>query len=143
VKKDEKTYSLDELSAVTGITKRNVRYYMQKGLVDRPGGTGKGSFYTQTHLEQLQETRKWKQAGLSLNRIHDIVRGVVKSSQKPLPPVRRGQNGTFEVWNRSTIADGVELHIDPVRSGLSREQAKALIEKVRQLYAEQKADDQQ
>jgi len=139
VKKDEKTYTLDELSTVTGITKRNVRYYMQKGLVDRPKGTGKGSYYTQTHLEQLQETRKWKQAGLSLNRIHDIVRGVVKSSKKPLPPVQRGQNGTFEVWNRSTIADGVELHIDPVRSGLSREQAKALIEKVRRLCSGEEA----
>ncbi len=143
MKKDEKTYTLDELSAVTGITKRNVRYYMQKGLVDRPGGTGKGSYYTQTHLEQLQETRKWKQAGLSLNRIHDIVRGVVKSSRKPLPPVRRGESGTFTVWNRSTIAEGVELHIDPVRSGLSREQAKSLIEKMRQLCSEEKADDGQ
>ena len=138
VKEDEKTYTLDELSALTGITKRNVRYYMQKGLVDRPGGTGKGSYYTQAHLDQLQETRKWKQAGLSLDRIHEIVRGVVKSSKKPLPPVRRGENGTFEVWNRSTIAAGVELHIDPVRSGLSREQAKSLIEKMRQLYAEKK-----
>lgn len=140
---DEKTYTLDELSTVTGITKRNVRYYMQKGLVDRPKGTGKGSYYTQAHLAQLQETRKWKQAGLSLNRIHDIVRGVVKSNQKPLPPVRRGQSGTFEVWNRSTIVEGVELHIDPVRSGLSREQAKALIEKVTRLCSEEKADDRQ
>lgn len=142
MKEDEKTYTLDELSTVTGITKRNVRYYMQKGLVDRPKGTGKGSYYTQAHLAQLQETRKWKQAGLSLNRIHDIVRGVVQSTKKPLPPVRQGDGGVFTVWNRTTLAQGVELHIDPVRSGLSREQAKMLEQKIRQLLADQTKNDE-
>ncbi len=55
------------------MNKRTVRYYIQKGLVDRPEGVGKGAFYSHTHLEQLLAIRKWKTAGLSLERIQDIL----------------------------------------------------------------------
>ena len=57
--KDQK-FILDEICALVEMNKRKVRFYIQKGLVDRPEGTGKGAFYTHVHLEQLLAIRKWK-----------------------------------------------------------------------------------
>ena len=70
-----KKFTIDEICALVEMNKRTVRYYIQKGLVDRPEGIGKGAFYSHAHLEQLLAIRKWKAAGLSLERIQDILTG--------------------------------------------------------------------
>ena len=70
-----KKFTIDEICALVEMNKRTVRYYIQKGLVDRPEGIGKGAFYSHAHLEQLLAIRKWKAAGLSLERIQDILAG--------------------------------------------------------------------
>ena len=54
-----KTFTLVEMN------KRKIRFYIQKGLIDRPEGTGKGAYYTHRHLEKLLTVRKWKEACLS------------------------------------------------------------------------------
>jgi DNA-binding transcriptional MerR regulator len=59
------------------MNKRTVRYYIQKGLVDRLEGVGKGAFHSRSHLEQLLSIRKWKAAGLSRERIQEILTGEV------------------------------------------------------------------
>jgi hypothetical protein len=38
-------FSIDELSALAGVTPRTVRYYIAEGLVDRPEGEKRGSHY--------------------------------------------------------------------------------------------------
>jgi DNA-binding transcriptional MerR regulator len=131
-KSESRRYTLDELSAISGITPRNIRYYMQKGLVDRHLGSGRDAYYTHKHLEQLRQTRKWKSAGLSLERIQEIIRGVVTGQAKPLPPLRPADEEASEVWHRFSVAKGVEINIHPVRSGLGRNQARSLALKVRQ-----------
>ena len=65
-------FSIDELCALVEMNKRKIRYYIQKGLLDRPEGTGKGAFYTHRHVERLIGIRKWKDAGLSLERIQEL-----------------------------------------------------------------------
>ncbi len=128
---DEKKYTMEELCSLAGETKRTVQYYIQRGMVDRPdGSTGKGAYYTQRHLDQLLATRKWKDAGLSLERIREIIRGVVSPQNTLLPPPRPKEEGAIEVWSHIHISDGVELHIDPRRSGLHPEQIRALADEV-------------
>jgi len=128
---DPERYTLEELSDLSRITPRNIRYYMQKGLVDRPLGAGKGAYYTADHLAQLAETRKWKEAGLSLERIQEIIRGAVAGGEKPLPPLRPAVTEASEVWHRFDVAEGVELNIHPLRSGLGRDQARSLARRLR------------
>lgn len=124
----EKTFSLEELCALVGMNRRKIRFYIQKGLVERPEGSGRGASYNHRHLEQLLTIRKWKDAGLSLERIQELLAEETQEGdpEHPKPPPRRQKAGSLEVWSRLFIADGIELHIEPGRSGLTPEQVRAL-----------------
>ena len=127
----KKTFTLEEICALVGMNKRKVRYYIQHGLVDRPEGTGgKGAFYTQKHLEQLLSIAKWKEAGLNLERIKELTGSGEKAGERILPPPRPRKPGSVEVWSHIHLADGVELHLEPERSGLSPEQIRELARSV-------------
>lgn len=135
MKKEKKEFTLDELCVLVGMNRRKIRYYIQKGLVERPKGIGKGAYYTYSHLEQLLTVRKWKEAGLSLDRIQKLLSDdeSVESGQ-PVPPPRPQQPGSLEVWSRLFIADGVELHLEPQRSGLTPDQVRTLCNTVLSQY---------
>ncbi len=128
MKNESKTFTLDELCALVEMNKRKIRFYMQKGLVNRPEGTGKGSYYTHNHLEQLLAVRKWKAAGLTLERIQDLLTSETGKADSglPVPPPRPKRPGSIEVWSHILISDGIELHIEPNRSGLTPEQIRSL-----------------
>jgi DNA-binding transcriptional MerR regulator len=128
-KPPERSYSLDELSALAELPRRTVRYYIQLGLVDRPIGETRAAHYTATHLDQLLRIRTWTQAGVSLERIRELLSG----EAPPVPPRPRGR-GTVEVWSHLVIADGIELVLEPGRARLSPEQIRALCSGVMALY---------
>lgn len=133
---DNRIFTLDELCTLVEMNKRKIRFYIQKGLVERPEGAGKGAFYTHQHLEQLLAIRKWKEAGLTLERIQDLLSDENQEtpSGRPIPPPRPRKPGSVEVWSHLHIADGVELHIEPQRSGLTPEQVRALCLVIVQQY---------
>ena len=135
MKNGDKKFAIDEICALVEMNKRTVRYYIQKGLVDRPEGIGKGAFYRHSHLQQLLAIRKWKASGLSLERIQDILTGEKdgSTSDKPIPPPLSKKDGTVEVWSHMQVGDGIELHIEPRRAGLSPEQVRALFKEVMNL----------
>lgn len=122
-------FSMDELSSLAGLTPRTVRYYIAEGLLDRPAGEKRGAHYLQRHLEQLLLIRRWTDAGLSLERIRELLSGAPED-----PPPRPARAGTVEVWSRVTLADGLELQIEPGRAGLSPEQLRAFVRDVTAAY---------
>ena len=128
-----KTFSLDEISALAELPRRTVRYYIQCGLIDRPQGIGKGAFYSERHVEQLLLVRKWQLAGLSLERIGELLKQ--PDDGGPLPPSPR-RAGTVEVWSHLVVADGIELTLEPGRAGLTPEQVRAFFRAVSQAYAQ-------
>ena len=87
-------------------------------------------------MEQLLAIRKWKAAGLSLERIQEILAGEKDAyqSDKPLPPPLSKKQGSVEVWSHMHVDDGIELHIEPKRAGLSPEQVRVLFREVMNLY---------
>lgn len=115
-------YSLDELSTLVGLTPRTVRYYIAEGLVERPVGEKRGAHYVQRHVDQLLQVRRWSEAGMSLERIRALAAG---APEDPVP--QAVAPGTVAVWSRVTVADGLEVHIEPGRAGLSAEQVRALV----------------
>jgi len=119
------TYSLDQLCALTDLSKRTVRYYMQLGLVDRPVGETRAAHYTPRHLDQLLQIRKLADAGVSLERIREVLAG----GESPVPD-RVRQPGAISVLSHVFIAPGVELQIDPQAAGLSPEQLRAFVRTV-------------
>lgn len=123
--------TLDELSALVNLPKRTIRYYIQIGLIDRPQGAGRGAHYRTRHVEQLIEIRKWQQAGLSLERIRELL---TSDGEALLPPVKPQAIGAAEVRSHVLISQGVSLTVDPARSRLSPEKVRALADGVIRLY---------
>jgi DNA-binding transcriptional MerR regulator len=128
----QKPYTIDEIAALAELPRRTVRYYIQSGLIDRPSGVGKGAYYSRHHVEQLLLVRKWQLAGLSLERIGELLR---QQATGPLPPAPR-RAGTVEVWSHLVVADGVELTLEPGRAGLKPEQVRAFFRAVTEAYAQ-------
>jgi DNA-binding transcriptional MerR regulator len=125
----DRTYTLDELCTLAELPKRTVRYYIQLGLVGRPIGETRAAHYTSHHLEQLLQTRKWSEAGVSLERIRELLDG----APPPVPPRPRA-SGTVEVWSHLIVADGIEITLEPSRAGLAPEQARAFFKGVLALH---------
>ena len=119
------TYTLDQLCVLTDLPKRTVRYYMQLGLVDRPVGETRAAHYTPRHLDQLLQIRKLADAGVSLERIREVLAG----GASPVPE-RVRQPGAVSVLSHVYIAPGVELQIDPQAAALSPEQLRAFVRTV-------------
>lgn len=123
------THSLDELAALVDLPKRTVRYYIQLGLVDRPDGETRAARYGPRHVEQLLQVRKWADAGVSLERIRELLSG----EAPPVPPRPRAA-GTVELWSHLVIAEGLELSMEAGRAELTSDQARELFNGVMALY---------
>jgi DNA-binding transcriptional MerR regulator len=122
-------YTLNELCVLADMSLRTARYYVQIGLVDRPEGETRAARYGVHHLEQLLEIKKWTAAGLSLERIRELLQGAPEPVQ-----ARPRQPGTVEVHSHLLIADGIEIVIEPSRAGLTPEQLRELARGVMALY---------
>ncbi len=118
-------YPLAELCVLADLPPRTVRYYVQIGLVDRPQGETRAARYGSTHLEQLLLIQKWTAAGVSLERIRELLHG----GQPPVPPRERAI-GSVSVCSHLSVADGIEVVIDPQRAGLSPEAVRQFIKGV-------------
>lgn len=116
-------FSLEDLASLTSLPPRTIRFYIQEGVVDRPEGVRRGAWYHQGHLEQLLAIRRWQAAGLSLDRIRELVRRPTDDDDVPPAPRRPGD---VEVWSHVALAEGLELLIEPGRAGLSPEQLRRL-----------------
>ena len=127
---EPKHFTLDELCALTDLPKRTVRYYIQIGLVDRPVGETRAAYYSPRHLEQLLTIRKWTSAGLSLDRVRELM----TEADPEVPPPRLRQPGSIEVCSHIVIAEGIELVIEPSRSGLGPEEVRRLLRVVMDGY---------
>lgn len=130
------SYPLADLCVLADMSPRTVRYYVQLGLVDRPQGETRAARYGATQLEQLLLIKKWTAAGLSLERIRELLHG----DQAPVPPRARAI-GSVEVRSHLMVADGVDLVIEPGRAGLSPEQVRRFIKGVMAVFAQVSGED--
>ena len=127
------TFGFDELCTLVDLPVRTIRYYIQMGLVDRPDGLNRGAKYSARHIEQLLSIKKWQAAGLSLERIRELLHGDVND----LPPKRQAP-GTIEVWSRLQVAPGIELNVEAGASGLTPEELRTFFRNVMAAYQETK-----
>ena len=140
-KAHETRHSLEDLARLTEMPVRTIRYYIQQGLVARTVGEKRAAYYTARHLDQLLTIRKWQAAGLSLERIRELLG---EGTEGLLPPPRPRGPGTVEVWSHVVIADGLEITLEPGRAGLSAAQVRAFARGVMALYGQiRQAEDEQ
>ena len=131
------SHSINELCLLADMPLRTVRYYVQQGLVDRPHGEKRGAWYDSHHLEQLLQIRKWSAAGLSLERIRELLHG-----EPPEVPERPKQVGAIQVKSHVWLGPGLELQVSAKDAGLSPEQLRQLIHAVTQAITPIKGEEQ-
>src|SRR5437660_7872050 len=76
---DERCYGIAELAKRGGVTRRTVRYYVQRGLLPTPLGTGRGPHYTPAHLERLIHIRQLQESGVPLGEIAARLNGTLQT----------------------------------------------------------------
>ncbi len=103
-------YSIGDLAALGGVSRRTVRYYVQEGLIPEPLGRGRGDHYGEAHLAQLLRVKAMQEAGRTLDEIRRALAGasVSRDFVQSLPTTPALGSS---VWRRIELAEGVELHV--------------------------------
>ena len=144
-KGQEPLMSIDELASQAEVSRRAVRYYIQRGLLPPPLGMGRGSHYSADHLARLISLKEAQRGGRSLDEIAEVLEQGAAPRYAPSPapqrdeialspPLRAPINALFSapipllnIERRLHVrcAEGVELS---VRAGaLSLERISALV----------------
>ena len=142
--------NLDELADLAGLSRRAIRFYVQRGLLPPPLGLGRGRHYEQRHLDVLRRIAELQAAGHSLDGISKILAGAEEAEvEKPgvpagaqLAPARRRAALSAELWTRLPLAPGVELHFD-ASAHPTAEQLINIRQAVRRILRPDLADDEQ
>jgi DNA-binding transcriptional MerR regulator len=146
---NERCYGIAELAELGGVTRRTVRYYVQRGLLPTPLGTGRGLHYTQEHLERLVHIRQLQEAGVPLAEIAARLSGTPQTpvhapAALPAPGTSLRALNTHVLpeggtWIRYGLADGVELHVRADVASLQPSQLAHLVAAARQTLGLQPA----
>lgn len=128
-------YSIGELSDLTGLSRRTIHYYVQRGLLPPPEGGGRGHYYTPDHVERIRRIRAWQDAGTSLDGIKACLGdGGREADELAAPaPVRRPEPA---MWVRLPVAPGVELGLQAGRFRISPARLAQLAEAVADICEE-------
>jgi DNA-binding transcriptional MerR regulator len=123
-------HTLNELCVLADLPIRTVRYYVQNGLVDRPDGETRAARYGARHVEQVLLIKKWTAAGVSLERVRELLHG-----QEAPVAARPRKAGSVEVCSHLYVADGLEIIIEPGRAQMTPEQVRQFTRGVIALYS--------
>ena len=66
-------YKVSELAEKAWVTKRTIHYYISKGLLLPPEGSGVNSLYNDEHLERLLLIKKLQSEYMPLNKIREYI----------------------------------------------------------------------
>jgi DNA-binding transcriptional MerR regulator len=135
----DERYSIGELAERAGVSRRTVRFYVQRGLLPTPLGRGRGEHYDATHLAAVLRIRALQLAGASLDDIRsrlspdpaltpaDTPQPIPGVSGYPDPGPRTPDPWTGGGWYiRQTVLPGIELHLSETHPPLSESQLAAL-----------------
>ncbi|MCD8476350.1 MAG: MerR family transcriptional regulator [Shewanella fodinae] len=126
----QEKYGINEMAVLVDLPVRTIRFYLQKGVISAPHGTGRGAWYDVEHLEQLLKIKRWQSAGLSLERIQELL----KATDEPELPELRAKAGDLRVISHLYLGQGLTLMIDPSAAGVSSEQLRLLAQALMSTY---------
>lgn len=133
-------YKISELAQKAGVTKRTIHYYIAKGLLMPPNGSGVNSSYDDSHLERILLIKKLQAQYLPLSKIREYIFEGKKADkfENRLPQNTNNLYSVSEsnIYIRENIANIFEIHC-------SRENAQKyqyIIENVKK-YVEKMLED--
>ena len=107
-------YKVSELANKAGVTKRTIHYYISKGLLLPPEGSGVNSIYTDEHLNRILLIKKLQAEFMPLNKIRDYIlenpnEKVENTIKKPKEKVII-KDDDKDVYIRENVCDIFEMH---------------------------------
>ena len=134
-------YKVSELANKAGVTKRTIHYYISKGLLLPPEGSGVNSIYTEDHLNRILLIKKLQAQYMPLNKIREYimenptekVTDNNKTTKKNKVVIK---NDNQETYIRENVCDIFEMHY----SEENAEKYKHIIENVKQ-YVKKMMED--
>lgn len=130
-------YKVSELAEKAGVTKRTIHYYISKGLLLPPIGSGVNSVYNDDHLERILLIKKMQAEFMPLNKIREYILENPKEKVTPKQvkaKVTKAPNQ--EIYIKENICDIFEMHY----SQENGEKYKHIIENVKK-YVEKMMED--
>lgn len=100
-------YDVGQFSALGGVSRRTVRYYVQEGLLPAPLGLGRGARYGDEHLERLLKVKSLQEEGLTLDEVRRALRRPDRDSREVAAALPHRAAVT-----RIRLARGLELLVD-------------------------------
>jgi DNA-binding transcriptional MerR regulator len=142
----ERTYSIGTLAEAAGVSRRTVRFYVQRDLLPPPDGLGRGAHYGDEHLARLLQVKAWQEEGVPLDEIRVRLRHEHPASAplraerdtgwrvgEAVSPYRQGATPRPQVvfapgqpWFRQPLVSGYELHVAGGRQPLTARQLASL-----------------
>ena len=128
-------FNIETLAEKTGTTRRTIRYYVQRGLIAKPEGGGRGHYYTDEHLDRIKQIQRLSSQGVPLEAIKRLLSGgeetevakdevvshMLMEIENPAPPINHKSQ-----WIRINIGADVELTFR--QGALSDEDQRAIQE---------------
>lgn len=66
-------WTIGDLVKRSGEEQRTIRYFIQRGLLSRPVGAGRGAYYTAGHLDEIRRIRDLTRKGVPLAAVRDLL----------------------------------------------------------------------
>ena len=132
-------YKVSELADKAGVTKRTIHYYISKGLLLPPDGSGVNSLYNDEHLERILLIKKLQAEYMPLNKIREYILEnptvkVQKNAKEIKTKIARDEGQ--EIYIRENVCDIFEIHYSEEKG----EKYKNIIKDVKR-YVEEKMED--
>jgi len=111
-------YNIEKLAELSGVTRRTVRFYIQKGLLEPPEGQKRGSYYTESHLKRIRQIKQLLARGVHLDKMNNFL----KESPELEPPAEgnikfslssncnKSNNTKISNFSRVSINNEIELN---------------------------------
>jgi len=118
VTNERELFTIEQLAARTGLTVRNIRSHVTRGLLPPPHLKGRTGYYGAEHVARLAMITGLQQQGFNLAAINKLVSGPAAASAEETVAFYRTALGPWlterpEVWDESELAGQFGLAPDP------------------------------
>jgi DNA-binding transcriptional MerR regulator len=130
---DGELFTIEQLAARTGLTVRNIRSHVTRGLLPPPHLKGRTGFYGPEHVARLQLVTGLQHQGFNLAAINKLVSGPPSPSADETVAFYRTALGPWlterpEVWDESDLA--AEFGLAPDQELLQRLRRLGILERM-------------
>jgi DNA-binding transcriptional MerR regulator len=131
VASEAELFTIEQLAARTGLTVRNIRSHVTRGLLPPPHLKGRTGYYGSEHVARLQLVTGLQQQGFNLTAIHKLVGGPAAPSAEETVAFYRTALGPWlterpEVWEEADLA--AQFGLEPDAGVVARLQAVGVLE---------------